>query len=172
MTALAVATTVYLGPATVQSIRDDRVVLKTPSGEAEAELALAYPYRPARGDLVLAIGEDKLYVIGVLRGRGKSSFSVPGDLEIRAGGTLDLAAERAVTIRSPHVTLRADRLETVARAAFERFVDSYRWVKDLCQVAAGRSRVLVDGAATLNAERIVERARKDVMIDGSRINLG
>jgi hypothetical protein len=172
MSPTLVESAVRVGPATVRALRNDRVILLTPSGETEAELALAYPYHPVPGDIVLTLAGEKVYVIGVLRGQGKTTLSMAGNVEIRAGGSLDLVAERAVTIRSPQVTLRADRLETVARAAFERFVDSYRWVKDLYQVAAGRSRLLVDGTTTVQAERIVERARQDVSIDGSRINLG
>ncbi len=166
------STAVYVGPGTVIDITDDRVRLALPTGTAVAELALAYPYTPVAGDIVLAFGEDELYIIGVIRGRGKSCFVVPGDMQIRAGGAIDIAAERAITIRSPQLALRADRIETVARAAFERFVDCYRSVRDLFQTTAGRSRTVVDGPATLNAERIIQRARKDVQIDGSRINLG
>ena len=61
-----------LGPATVLELVGDRLRLKRGDVEAWARLALAYPYQPEPGDLVLTIGEEEIYVIGVLLGRGKT----------------------------------------------------------------------------------------------------
>jgi hypothetical protein len=153
-----------LGPATVVESAGDRVRLVRESGEAWAQLALAFPYEPAAGDVVLAIGEDEVFIIGVLRGRGKSVFRTPGDLELEAGGR--------VSIRGSEVRIEADKVETVARSVFERFVNAYRWVKETLQTRAGRTRTVVEGHSTLRAERIVEIAEKDVKIDGEKIHLG
>ena len=163
----------YLGPATVLSAVDGLVRLATPAGEMEAELALAFPYNPARGDQVLAIGEERnAWVIGVIRGRGLTEFRVPGDMRLQAGGRVTIAGDRGVELRSPRLDLRADRLEIAAQAIVERSLRCYRRVKHALQTTAGRLRTLVDGQATLQADRIVEHARKDVRIDGERINLG
>ena len=163
----------YLGPATVLSAAEGLIRLATPAGEMDAELALAFPYRPARGDHVLAIGDEgNAWVIGVIRGRGASEFRVPGDMRIAAGGRVTIAGERGVELRSPRVDIRADRVEIVAQAIVERSIRCYRWVKQALQLTAGRLRAIVDGQATLHADRIVERARKDVRIDGDRIHLG
>lgn len=153
-----------LGPATVTEIVGNRVRLAREGGEAWAQLALAYPYRPEPNDVVLAIGDEEVYIIGVLFGRGKTVFCAPGDLE--------LSAEGKVEIRGKEIALRADKVETVAKTVFERCRSAYRWVKETVQTRAGRMRTVVDGHSTLRAERIVETAEKDVKIDGEKIHLG
>lgn len=163
---------VTVGPASVRGVEGNRVLLSLPSGEAEAELALAWPYSPRKGDVVLVIGNEELYIIGVLRAQGATRLSMPGDVVVEAGGKLKLKAADAVEIEAPQVRVRADRFETVARAIFERVMDAYRWASGVIQTSAGRTRTLVSGTATLQAERICETATKDVRIDGERINLG
>jgi uncharacterized protein DUF3540 len=163
---------VSVGPASVRGVEGNRVLLSLPQGDAEAELALAYPYSPKKGDVVLVLGRDELYIIGVLRAQGASRISLPGDVVLEAGGKLQLKAGVAVEIESLEVRVRADRFETVARAVFERVMDAYRWASGVIQTSAGRTRTLVTGTATLQAERIVATATKDVRIDGERINLG
>jgi hypothetical protein len=162
----------YLGPATVVSVSEEELIVASPEGTVRAELALAFPYAPVRGDIVLLFGETEHYVIGVLRAAGKTRFVVPGDMEIRAGGKLELVAGESADVRAPRVNVRADRFEVVAQAAFERFLRCYRWAKDLFSLSAGRTRTLVEGEATLHADRIVEKAQKNVHIDGEQINLG
>ncbi len=157
-------TQVMLGPATVIAVDGDRVQLERGGREAWAQLALATPYRPEPGDIVLAIGDDETYIIGVLQGRGKTVLDAPGDLTIRAGGAIEIEAH--------DVTVRADRFETVAGVAFERFVRCYRWVTDALHLRAGRTRSVIDGDSTLVAERITEQARGPVKIDGEKIYLG
>jgi hypothetical protein len=168
----AVANGVYVGPASVRGTRDGKVLLSMLHGEGEAELALAFPYSPKRGDVVLVLGEEDLYVVGVLRAQGPTKLSLPGDVVIEAGGKLKLKGAAAVEIESPEVRIRADRFETVARAVFERVMDAYRWASGVIQTTAGRTRTVVSGTASLQAERISETALKDVRIDGERINLG
>lgn len=165
-------TSASLGPATVVAAGPEGVRILRPEGEVLAQSALAYPYRPEPGDVVLAIGEEDVYVIGVLYGRGKTVFDAPGDLELRAKGRVAIVGEQAVEVRSPEIHLHADRMETFIRTVFERTVDCYRWVKNLLQTSAGRSRTVVEESATLQADRIVEVAKKDVRIDGERIHLG
>lgn len=165
-------TTTGLGPAKVIAIHADTIRVMTEAGEADAVMALAYPYAPAVGDVVLVIGEEERYVIGVLRGRGKTKFVAPGDLELRARGQVEIFGERGVEIRSPRLLLRADKIETIAQAIVERAHNAYRWVKDLVQTYAGRQRTVVEGSSLLNAERILERAEKEVKIDGNKVLLG
>jgi hypothetical protein len=163
---------IVLGPATVREIAGDRLRLDRPQGEAWARLALAQPYEPEPGDIVLAIGDEEVYVIGVLLGRGRTKFCVPGDLELHARGTVDIRGMKGIRLRSPEVEIRADRVETVAHAIFERTIDCYRWVRDLFQTRSGRTRTMVEGQHSVVAERIVQRAKKDVKIDGRKIHLG
>jgi hypothetical protein len=77
-----------------------------------------------------------------------------------------------VSVRSPAIRLQANRLDVVARAVFERFSTAYTWIKDSFQLRTGRMRTTVGESYHLGAERIVEKARKDVTIDGESINLG
>lgn len=163
-----------LSPARVARAEDGRVQLEFPDELAWATVALAYPYAPAVNDDVLAIGQNGTwYVIGVLRGSGKTNLTVPGDLTIRApSGAIEIAAARGVRIKAPTVQVVADKLDLAARAAFERFAQATRWVKETFQLRAGRLRSRVEGTYDLKAERIVERADGDVKIDGNQIKLG
>ena len=168
----AVATGTCLEPARIVARAGSKWQVALAERLALASLALAIPYEPEPGDLVLVIGTEELYVIGVLQGTGKTVLSVGGDLEVRASGRLRLVGGTDVQIASPRVEIRADRLEMAIGTVFERIIDCYRWVKGLSQVTAGRVRTVVQETATLHAARIVERAKKDVSIDGERIRLG
>jgi hypothetical protein len=164
----------YLGPARVRQFAGNRVQLEFPDELPWALLALAFPYEPAPGDIVLAAGQGHTwYVIGVLQGAGKTTFSVPGDFEILAPrGRIHLLAGKGFQLKSPEVRITAGKLELVARRVFERFENAARWVKQTLQVRAGRVRTDVDKEYRVRAGRIIERAHEDVTIDGNKINLG
>ena len=167
-------TMAQIGTATILAVDGSRVSLSIDGAETPATMALAFPYRPVAGDTVLALGqESKWYVIGVLQGRGVSSFIAPGDLELRApNGSIGLTAADGVRIEAPQVALKADRLELAARTVFERFVQAYRRVAEAFHLRAGRVRTTVTGAWDVKAGRIAERADADVRIDGEQIYLG
>ncbi len=166
-------TTTYLGPARIVETAASYVRLALPDQEVTATLALSSPHRPAVGDVVLAIGhEEKFYVLGVIVGTAKKVFTAPGDLAFRARGKIDFVATEGVRISSARVTVQAGKLELVARSVVERFGDVWRRIKGVFQSRAGRVRHVVDGSYNVKAERIVERATKDVKIDGEKINLG
>lgn len=162
-----------LSQARVLRAAGQRVLLEFDDEVVWGELALGYPYEPAVGDRVLAIGQDgSWYVIGVLQGTGKTTLTVPGDLTIRAGGEIEMNAVRGVRIKSPTVQIMARKLELLAQSVFERFTHATRWVKETFQIRTGRWRARVEGTYDVKAERIVERAEGDVKIDGREINLG
>lgn len=160
------------GPAVVIAIDGDRLTLERDGRTCEASLALAVPYGPEPGDVVLAIGEDPAWVIGVVRGRGRTTFAAPGDLHIRAEGRVEIEGAAGLELRGPRIVMKADRLETLARDVFERCVNAYRWVRELLQTQGGRVRTVVEDQYSVHARRIVETADKDVRIDGERIRLG
>ena len=168
------ATTSYLGPARVLSIGGNRAELEVQNDHVWATVALGGPYQPAVDDVVLAIAQAReWYVIGVIRGRGTTTLTVPGDLAIRAPrGGIELTAARGVTVKSAEVIIVARRLELIARSVFERFTDATRWITGAFQFRAGRVRTRVDGDYDLVADRILEVAENDVKIDGSKIHLG
>jgi hypothetical protein len=171
---LVLEKTTYLGPATVVRAAQGRVKLQLPDGCRWAQCALAFTYQPVAGDIVLAIGHSGLwYVIGLLTGTGPSNLTVPGDLEIRAPrGRISLTAATAVELRGHEVRVSANRLEVLAETVFERLSEVTRWVKGTFQLRVGRLRTRVDGTYDVGAGRIVERARRDVKIDGEKIHLG
>lgn len=164
-------TDTYLGAATVAEIEGDRIRITIPDGSVWARAALAYPYRPTPGDVVLAIGKEDYFIIGVLTGRGETVLEVPGKLRLRAG-QVEIVGEEGIQLRSPSITLKTGKLRTIARLALEKFGDSYRWVKGALRTRAGRARTEVKSTYRVTADRIVERAAGDVKIDGRQIKLG
>jgi len=161
-----------LAPASVLAAEGDHLRLRRGERVIRARLALGYPYTFESGDIVLTIGDEDVYVIGVLAGRGKTRLHVPGDLEISAEGAVDIIAGREIRLRSPKVTTVADQIHRFARTTFDNLTDWYVRVKDTLDLRAGRTTTRVEGSHTLWAERIVERAEKQVKIDGSSIQLG
>jgi hypothetical protein len=170
----AVAAAVYCGPAIVREIGPVSVTLQLPDREARAELALAYPYRPQPNDVVLALGaaEGDLYIVGVLQGKGTTRLCVDGDLEIESTGRLNLRGGAGVGIAGEQVSVTADRYELSARSVVERLGDVYRWATGVIMTCASRTRTVVETSATLAADRIVQKAKQDVVIDGEKIRLG
>jgi hypothetical protein len=159
-------------PATVLAIAGDRLRLKTDEGDVWGHMALAYPYQPVRGDVLLVAGEEPCYVIGVLRGSGRTVLSVQGDLELRATGQVAIASSRSIRLEAPDISIRGDRFEVAVRAAFERFMDCYRDVKNCLHLTAGRTRTVVEESYDLQAGQITQIAEKTVVIDGREIHLG
>lgn len=168
-------TTTYLGPARILEVDGNRIQVSLPEGEeACALMALASPYAPVAGDVVLTIGhEGNYFVIGVLQGTGKTTFTVPGDLELRAPrGTINLVSGKGVGIRAPQFSVKAGKIRILARSIAEKFTSAMRRVTDLLQIRAGRMRTISENQYTVRAGRIVQRAKGDVKIDGKKINLG
>jgi len=165
-----------LGPATVSRSVGRRVQLRREGQDAEdwAELALAFPYQPVPGDVVLVVAqEERAYVIGLLHGGGPSVFAFPADVLLSApNGAIRLDAAKGVTVNAPAVEMRAETIELEARTMTQRIESAFQWVKDLLQVRAGRSRTVVDGTAHQLAERTFIRSEKETKVDGEKIYLG
>jgi len=164
----------YLGPARVCQVAGSRIQLEFPDELPWATLALAYPYQPAAGDVVLAAGQGRnWYVIGVLKGTGKTTILVPGDFEVIAPrGNISLVAGKKLEVKSPEVQITAGKLGLFARSVLEHFTDATRWVKEAWQIRAGRLRTQVERDYRISAQRINARADEDVKIDGDKIHLG
>ena len=82
-------TATYLGPATVEEIVGNRILLRLPDREGWAQLALSFPYEPRAGDVVLVIGEEDLFVIGVITGHLIRQIGEPAG-QFDGGGVDDL----------------------------------------------------------------------------------
>ena len=162
-----------LGPALVRGVMHGAILIDIDGRLERAQMALAYPYRPEVGDVILVIGrEDQFYVTGVLSGKGVTRFDFPGDVELMAGGTLRLASRAGVEVSGERISMRADRLD-VAVTTFRQSVSSfYQRVTGTLRTVAGRQRTTVEKESTLHAGRIVRKAQEDVIIDGRQIKLG
>lgn len=165
---------VYCGPATVLEVGPSSLRLQLPGHQARAVVALAYPYEAQPDDLVLALGaaDGEVYVVGVLQGKGRTRLSVEGDLHVTASGRLNLRGYAGVSIEGEQVSVSAERYQLSARSVVERVGNVYRWAKGAVMTFAGRTRTVVERDATLNAGRIVAKAKQDVVIDGTQIRLG
>ncbi|HEY4118864.1 MAG TPA: DUF3540 domain-containing protein [Byssovorax sp.] len=165
----------YLGPAEVTDVRADEVVVTVPGGRTvRAALALASPYQAVVGDVLLVIGRGAhTYAIGVLFGAGKTTFSLQGDVELRAvGGKLSLTGDRGVDITTPSLDVRAGALRVIAKEATQRFGSLCQRVTSLLRVHAGEAQTLVDGDRTTHAKRSTLLTEETVTINGREVHLG
>ncbi len=163
----------HLGPALVRGVMDAALLLEIDGELHRAVIALAYPYRPEVGDVVLTIGhEDDLYVIGVLDGKGLTRLDFPGDVELRSAGRMRLEAKEGINLRSDRITMSADRLDVTVKKIRERAVSIFRRVEGTLRTVAGRERKNIEKQSTLHAGKIVRKAVKDVVVDGRQIKLG
>jgi hypothetical protein len=164
----------YLGPAEVLRVEPGAVHVRTPDGvEARAEMALAFPYAPAPGDVLLVIGRGPAhYVIGVLHGSGQSALHFPGDVELRADGALRLAGGTGVTIEAPETEIQTGKLRMMAGAVVQMFTSVHQRVTDLLSVHARASRTLVDEASYAQSKSAAIVTEETVTINGREIHLG
>ncbi|MEZ4297658.1 MAG: DUF3540 domain-containing protein [Polyangiaceae bacterium] len=164
----------YLGPARVLERSVPLLRVQIGSEVAEARMALAFPYEPAQGDVVLVIsrGGDH-YVIGVLSGQGRTIFNVPGDVEIRArGGALSLSGDEGVRVSGPEVAIEAHTVRTAAETLFTRAGTFVQRVAKLLTVRAGESETFVDGAQITRAKSASLLTEGSVTLNGKQIHLG
>ena len=164
----------YLGPASVVQTAAGRVQLNVRDDRRWARMGLAFPYEPVRGDEVLVIGRgEALYVIGVLRGSGPTTFSAPKDLRFRAPhGSIELTAANGVRVKASTVKLVSDTLEILATTLFERLVEATHWIENALHIRAGQVRMRSEASYDLRAAAISQRATEDVHVDGRKIHLG
>jgi hypothetical protein len=139
-----------------------------------ARLALAFPYLAEPGDELLVIGRgDQHFVIGVLSGSGRAELAFRGDVALKAlGGTLELAGDHGVKVRSDEVTIHARRLRTFADSVHEKSREAYRWVRERLTERAGKARRVVEGEDYSQAETRTMLAKDVVKIDGGSVQLG
>jgi hypothetical protein len=165
----------YLGPARVVESGVTGVLVEIPGGAAVTAVpALAFPYEPATGDVVLLISKGSShYVIGVLQGTGKAVLAIQGDVELRAvGGTLTLTGDRGMALKAPEVEVSAGKLRMAAESLVEKFSTAYQHVRGLLSVRAGETHTLVDGASVQRSKSGVILTEETMAINGKEIHLG
>lgn len=164
----------YLGPAEVSAVSAHAVTVRLPrGGAAEARLALAFPYDPRPRDEVLVIGTaEGHYVIGVLCGTGPTALSFPADVELRAGGTLKLAADKGVSVEAPDVSVTAKRLHMLAAGVVQTFTSLRQRVTELLSTHAGESHTVVEGSMHTQSKSATILTEGKVAINGKEVHLG
>jgi hypothetical protein len=165
----------YLGPAEVVETTDEGVRARLRGGVVvSASLALALPYAPVVGDLLLFIGKgEEFYAIGVLHGAGKTSLRLQGDVDLHAeGGVLHLSADKGVRIQAPEVDIETGRLRTVASSVVQKCTTLYQRVSALLSVHAGQSHTVVDEASFSRAKSAAILTEETVTINGKQVHLG
>jgi hypothetical protein len=165
----------YLGPAEVVRVEGSVVHAALPEGAViRAELALAYPYEPSKGDVLLVIGKgDDHYVIGVLRGSGRAVLAFQGDVELRAvGGALRLSGDEGVDLHGRSVEVHTGALRMVADRAVQTFSTLCQRVSALLSVQSGESHTVVEGASHTQAKSASILTAETMTINGKQIHLG
>jgi hypothetical protein len=171
----ALAGATFLGPCEVLAAAAGSVRVRMPDGNEEsAELALAFPYRAARADLLLVIGGSTgHWVIGVIRGQGRASLEFHGDVELRSvGGKVEITADRGIEMRSKSIDIGAEKIKVVAEAVTETVSTLFTRVRDMMTVQAGEARQLVRGQWFSQAKRAQIQTEDAVAINGRQIHLG
>lgn len=161
-----------LGPGVVQKADAAGMVVLLDGVEVAARNAMAFPYAPQSGDVVLVIGGKECYVIGLLKARGDYTLRFPANVHFHATGGIQLTSGERVEMQAPAVKVVAGKWEVVARTLSERVHSAMRWVRDVATLKAGRRKVQVEGANVERAERHLITAKKDVRVNGNRIHIG
>ena len=165
----------YLGPAEVVEAGPVSVRVRVAGVHTQARLALAVPYEPAVGDTLLLVSRrGEAYVIGVLDGRGQTSLSVSGDVELRAvGGKLRLRGDEGVQIEGRSLSLvAADKLRIVAQDAVSHYQTLSRKVRGLFSSQAEDKIETVDGSRIERSKRATLLTEETMSINGKEIHLG
>ncbi len=165
----------YLGPAEVVEALGTMVTARVGGASVVlATLALAVPYAPAVGDVLLLIGKQGQYwAIGVVRGSGRTVLRVAGDLELHAeGGALRLTGDQGVRVTGPEVGFETGKLSVVAASLFEQVGSAIRRVTGLLTTQAGRAHTIVEGAAYEQSKSRAIVAEDTVTVNGKQIHLG
>lgn len=170
----------YLGAARLVRVAEGSllVVLEerdVPGGTVvHATAAFTVPYRPSVGDQLLVIGDERaFYAIGVLRGRGETSFSSAAGVSLRAeGGRLRLAGDRGVRVGAATIKLEARRLRRLAARAVETFGEQQRIVRERMAVEAEVVDEHASGRWLLQARRVVIKALEKARIKSTTVRVG
>jgi len=165
----------YLGPA--ELVETGPVVVRVRVGgvATSAQLALAFAYEPALGDILLVVAKHgKAYVIGVLHGRGSAKLAIAGDVEVHAiGGTLRLRGDEGVEIDAKNVRISAtDKLRVAAEHAVSTFESVTRRVRGLFTSRTGDKLDTVDRSRIDRSKEATILTEETMLINGREIHLG
>ena len=165
----------YMGPATVTRVDGPRIVAKRSDGlEVEVELALALPYEPAQGDVLLLVGgREGNYAFGVIHGRGKASFAIEGDIDLHAvGGELRLTGDQGIVMHSPAVEIVSDKMKVFADSAVHKVTSLYQHVRELWSMKAEKAHIAVSDEIHQRSRSATVLTEEVMSFNGKQIHLG
>jgi hypothetical protein len=165
----------YLGPATVVSLREDRVEVQLEDDVSVlARWALGYTYHPCVDDVLLVIGqEDAFYVIGILQGNGQSDLQFAGDVHLHARqGELTLSGDKGVRVEGPKFDVITEKFQVVAEQAMHKVSVWYQRVSGLMNVRAKESTTIVEERSVHKAKASNFVTEETISINGKQVQLG
>jgi hypothetical protein len=165
----------YLGPACVNEVHGQKVLVELPDGSAvEATVALAFLYEPAAGDVLLVIGRgEAYYAIGVLHGAGRAVLAFQGDVDLRAvGGALRLSGDTGISLEAPSIEAQAGKIRAIADTMVATVSSLYQRVSELFSLHAREAHTQVDESATTVAKSASILTEETMTINGKQIHLG
>lgn len=164
-----------VGPARVVEVGPSWVRVEA-AGRPEAlraDLAFSQPYEPALGDLLIVIGKPgELYAVGVLRGRGRTTLAVEGDLDVVASGALRLRGQRGVMIEGDEVVVETGKLEIAAKSAVEVLGSLVQRVTGLFSQQARDIHVQADESVVTRGRNATILTEENVVVNGKQLYLG
>jgi hypothetical protein len=163
----------WVRPCEVLATSADGVRVEVEGKQLFASLALAVPYEPVVGDQLLLLGDGRsAWVVGVIRGNGKTRLALEGDVDVSASGELTLRGGRGVSVEGPRVRISSSRLELLASRVTEVYDSVRTTVRELMSVRAGEQHTLVEKTSHLQAKNARVLSEEKVTINGKEIFLG
>lgn len=168
---------IALGPSRVVAFDGPDVVVELSEGvRRTARLAMAFPYRPVIGDLLLVIaerGREEAYVIGVLAPAGVTALEFSGDVKVRAvGGTLELSGDQGVRIEGGSLDVTVRDVKVVAQKLVHSCSTIFQRARELFTVEAKHVHQLADEDFLSRSKAATVVAEEKVMFNGNQIHLG
>jgi len=164
-----------VGPARVVEVGPSWVLVEAAgrSGSLRADLAFSQPYQPALGDLLVVLGKPgELYAVGVLRGQGRTTLAVEGDLDVVASGTLRLRGQRGVCIEGDEVAIETGKLSVAARTAVEVLGSLVQRVTGLLSQQARDIHVQAEESVVTRGKNATILTEENVVVNGKQLYLG
>ena len=169
------AAELLVGPARVVDVGPSWALVE-PAGRTEpvrAELAFSQPYQPAVGDLLVVVGSpDALYAVGVLRGSGRTTLAVEGDLDVVASGTVRIAGGKGVALQGEDVVVEAGQLQIAARSAVEVLGSLVQRVTGLFSQQARDVHVQAEESVVTRGKNATILTEDNVVVNGKQLWLG
>ncbi|MFV8755103.1 DUF3540 domain-containing protein [Nannocystaceae bacterium ST9] len=190
------------GIATVIACEPEGLCVDDGHARYLARRATSCLVEPMPGDRVWVVGQGEHFVLAVLDRpvASKTRLHLEGDVELHAGGALELTSERRLALRSDelHVEARTGRvlldrcamvlstlyahlrettfvgkvLETLVERVSQHSKRSYRAISELDQVQAGTLDYGAEQVMHLHAKHAMVRAEQLVKMDADQIHLG